>query len=193
MGKVAPVGLEGAGYTQSRLRVSGGGPLGSSSRLRMPDGMYMVMGRPRRNIFTEMPSTERRGVSTTTLQPPFQENSTHHTSQVPHNSSRGCSPNPKSVIPALPDSSVHTQIIVAPPRPRTPRAGEGVFPPTAVGKREKQRDGVRSQDLSGKGQDTRKEVPLDTQQGLPAFSLHSEHSGPQVDGDFHHYIRDERI
>lgn len=55
---------EGAGYTQSRLRVSGGGPLGSSSRLRMPDGMYMVIGRPRRNIFTEMPSTEkRRGVN----------------------------------------------------------------------------------------------------------------------------------
>lgn len=61
MGKMVPVGLEGAGYTQSRLRVSGGGPLGSSSRLRMPDGMYIVIGRPRRNIFTEMPSTEKRG------------------------------------------------------------------------------------------------------------------------------------
>lgn len=61
MGKMVPMGLEGTGYTQSRLRVSGGGPLGSSSRLRMPDGMYMVIGRPRRNIFTEMPSTEKRG------------------------------------------------------------------------------------------------------------------------------------
>ena len=75
MGRVVPMGLQGAGYTQSRLRVSGGGPLGSSSRLRMPDGMYMVMGRPRRNIFTEMPSTERKGGvgSTSTPWLPFQE------------------------------------------------------------------------------------------------------------------------
>lgn len=95
--KLVPRGLEGAGYTQSRLRVSGGGPLGSSSRLRMPDGMYMVMGRPRRNIFTEMPSTEKRwGVSTLPCSLPSrkpEQNSTHHTSQVPQNSSWGCSPN----------------------------------------------------------------------------------------------------
>lgn len=86
MVKVVPGGLEGAGYTQSRLRVSGGGPLGSSSRLRMPDGMYMVMGRPRRNIFTEMPSTEKRGVSTTTLQPPFQESQSRTLPTTPHRS-----------------------------------------------------------------------------------------------------------
>ena len=77
--KVVLMGLEGAGYTQSRLRVSGGGPLGSSSRLRMPDGMYMVMGRPRRNIFTEMPSTEKRGGVNYPLPGKTEQNPTHHT------------------------------------------------------------------------------------------------------------------
>lgn len=109
---MVPMGLEGAGYTQSRLRVSGGGPLGSSSRLRMPDGMYMVMGRPRRNIFTEMPSTKKEGgvnhdpVASLPGKP--EQNSTHHTSQVPQNSSWGCSPNPNPIIQVLPDPSIHT-------------------------------------------------------------------------------------
>lgn len=76
--------LEGAGYTQSRQRVSGGGPLGSSSRLRMPDGMYMVMGRPRRNIFTEMPSTEKRGGVNYHPQPPFQERQSRTLATTPH-------------------------------------------------------------------------------------------------------------
>lgn len=58
------------GYTQSRLRVSGGGPLGSSSMLRIPDGIYMVMGRPRRNIFTEIPSAEKGEHQPPGLSPP---------------------------------------------------------------------------------------------------------------------------
>lgn len=154
MGKMVLMGLERAGYTQSRLRVSGGGPLGSSSRLRMPDGMYMVIGRPRRNIFTEMPSTEKRGCHqhpAASLQESQSRTLPTKPRKYPQSSSRGSSPNPNYFIQILPDASVLTQIVIAPPRSRTPRTGEGVFPPTAVGKEKSTGVGVRSQDLSVEG------------------------------------------